>query len=504
MKKIIATPILILFIVTVSMAQQYIPFQYQSKSKWNFQDKWGLMTADRKTILPPTYYTIAPQIITDEYIFLGKYIIELKTGKQIWDSVESQNLHEIVGNIVKIRMPKRGAVNYQYYSFKNILTKKTIADEGRYSNEKGYVIVEGSGAEGVVDENGKQIITKELYQYIYNFSKDCFIAKNNYNNTVFIYDKKGKKTNTTSYDEIEFNAGRNSFAIGYTLIDKTKGIYEGSFINSKGKTVGTKFYYLSGNKFNNAFFCTSSGFAIKKQSTKIYGKKECTEADKLSETYVVNADGKVIIKKADINNIKEITSGVFSAFNDSTSITTLYDNNGNEILKTSLYTIKDVCGNNLFFAINKVDAKCYFINNKTEKLVNEASFKYDVVRRYMENKGFIIYNRNTNKLIFNIYNALTGKSTGAEQVDLGAGISVDDIAIPLGDYYLVKVIDKNKNQYATYIYDVTGKLIQKSEDGLWMNGNNNTYIKYTLNSKGEKYYIGYYDSKLQPYSIIKD
>ena len=506
MKKRFTSLCLLMFFGINVFAQKLIPFQYQNKSKWNYQEKWGLMTTDKKIVLPPTYYTIAPKEIDATYMFLGKSIIELKTSKTVWDSTECKDVSEIKGNIVKIRLPLRGAVNYQPYSFKNIKTKKLIAEEGTFAATDGFIINYSSGNYGVVDENGKAIIPIVNYQNIKSTADGIFIAINDYESTKFIYNKTGTKLNEKTFDNIDFSTSVPSIISVYNNIDKTNFIYEINFINAGGKVLGEKLYYKNkiADKFYEPFNYDRNGLAISKKEYPLYSNKLCDSASMVTNTIVLNKAGKKVFNSNDISSIDAVNNNLLKVTSKDNKTMTLLDFEGNIIFKTGEFIIDEVLDKNLFFARDKTEGKSYFINNKGEKLVNGASFVKNSFIRCLKNKGFLIFKSEYNKLFFNTYDANTGKSNFGEQFELEKGIKLEDISIPSGNFYLVKIADMNKKQYATYIYDITGKLVQKSEDGLWMNGDNGTYIKYTFNKNGEKMYIGYYDADLKPYSIIKE
>jgi hypothetical protein len=501
MKKLVIAALCI--ITLQANAQKLIPFQYQNQQQWNYQQKWGLMTADRKIVLPPTYYSIDPKVVEDAaYLFVGNGIVETKTGKMVWDSLECVNVDKIVGNIASIRMPLRGPYNYQPYSFKNIKTKKLIAQEGRWAPIDGFVVTEGGGEEGVVDENGKEIIKQIRYQYINRNAKECFIATNGYDGYKYIYDLKGNKLNTKSYDEIEVGTGKKQLLVGYNLVDKTKNIYELIFINSVGKEVGEHLFYIKQYEQLNSFdFNPYNGIAIKRKEATLFYKKECDEASKINNQIVVTQDGKIILNDKSLVDTKESTNNLLVTKSEDLKTTTLYNYSGKVAFTTNAFTNIEIKDDNLFFATDTADKRKYFINNKGEKLVNGAVFHYTNLIRSNAGNGFLVYKKEYNKLFFNTYNAKTGVSKFGEQFEMESGITVNDISAGGGKYYLVNVADNNKKQYATYIYDITGKLIQKSEDGLWMY-NDGFFIKYTFNKKGDKMYIGYYDNDLKPYSII--
>ena len=484
-------------------AQKLIPFQYQNEQKWNYQEKWGLMTTDRKIVLPPTYYSIAPKIVEETFMILGNKILELKTGKIVWDSIEAKGVDKVVGNIVSIKMPLRGAVNYQPYSFKNIKTKKLIAQEGRWAPVAGFVVTEGSGAEGVVDENGKEIIKQTIYQNISYSTKECFVATNDYEGYKYIYDLKGNKLNTKSYDQLEIGNGKKQLIIAFNKIEKNKNVYEVIFINALGKEVGQHLFCVINGEYFNPFEFTNTNLAIKKKDVSLFKNKLCDEAGRISNSIVVNQDGKIIIDEKNVVDIKEIKNNLITPKSEDLKTTTFYNSNGSLLFTTKAFTNVDFLGTNLFFATDTLDGKKYFVNGKGEKLVNGASFTASNWIKYNEGTGFLIYKKEYNKLFFNTYNAKSGVSKFGEQVVLETGILVNDIATTNGKYYLVNVTDNNKKQYATYIYDITGNLVQKSENGLWMYVDEQ-FIKYTLNSKNDKFYIGYYDNDLKPYSIVSN
>jgi hypothetical protein len=504
-KKIAVLSFTSIFFVLLVHAQKLIPFQYQDKSKWNYKTLWGLMTADRKIVLSPTYYTIAPKVIEDNYMFLGTKIIEIKTGKTIWDSLECINVDKIIGNIVSIKMPLRGAYNYQPYSFKNIKTKKLIALEGKFANINGYVITEASGAEGVIDENGKVVIEQKMYQKISDYTTDCFVAVNDYDSYKNIYDAKGNKLNTTSYSEIELDYKKASLIVAHNLIDKEKNIYELIFITPLGKEAVQRLYYIKdvNERYFQKFDFTQNGCGVSRKKTVLYRSKECTEADKIMNPVLVNSDGKIIINNKTVIEIKEINQNMFVANMDDLKTTTFYNKNGNIVFTTNKYKNISVLNDNLFSATDTLDNKLYFLNGKSEKQVNGASFNTSNLIRENNGKGFLIFKKEYNKLFFNSFDIKSGISKFGEQFEMETGITINDITSTNGKYYLINIADNNKKQYATYIYDITGKLIQKSEDGLWMYSEG-LFIKYTLNAKGDKMYIGYYDDDLKPYSIIKE
>lgn len=504
MKIILAIGIALQFFAEQLNAQKLIPFQYQNKSKWDYQTKWGLMTADRKIVLPPTYYTIAPAIIEENYMFLGNKIIEIKSGKIIWDSVEAKNVAKIVDNIVSIKMPLRGAYNYQPYSFKNIKTKKLIAEEGRFANKNGYVITEGGGEEGVVDENGKVIIEKKKYQKISDYPTDCFVAINDYDSYKYIFDTKGNKLNATSYSDIKFGNGKTSLMIACNVVDKAKKIYELIFINPTGKEVGQKLYFVKDKEsFYNMFQFTQNGFALSKKETILFSNKECNETSKIANPILINLDGKIIINNKSVVEINGVNANFFTTKMDDLKAISIYNSNGIKIFFTDKYKNIIMLNENLFFATDTTDNKKYFLNNKGERQVNGAGFSSNNLVRDNNGKGFVIYKSEINKLFFNTYNIANGTSKFGEQFKLEEGIKLNEIITTNGKYYLFNIADNNKKQYATYIYDIEGKLVQKSDDGLWMY-NDGLFVKYTLNTKGDKMYIGYYDSELKPFSIIKE
>lgn len=503
MKNIILLFTTIQFCAISLFAQKLIPFQYQSQSKWDYKTKWGLMTAERKIVLQPTYYNIAPTTIKENFILLGNKIVDIKTGKTMWDSTETKDVSKIVGNIVSIKMPLRGAYNYQPYSYKNIKTKKLIAEEGKFANKNGYVITEGEGEEGVVDENGKVIVEKKMYQKISNYPTDCFVAINDYENYKNIYDTKGNKLNTTSYTEIKFGNGRTSLMVASNVVDKTKKNYELIFINPMGKEVGQHLFFIKSGDFNNPYEFTFNGFAIKRKAAVIYSSKECDEASKIINSFLVNFEGKLIINSKNIIEIKDVNENLFMTKSDDLKTIAFFNKNGTKIFTTSIYKNISALNENLFLATDTIENKKYFLNNKGERQVNGASISSSNSVTENNGKGFLIYKKEYNKLFFNTYNITSGVSKYGEQFEMEPGITVNDLSATNGKYYLVNISDNNKKQYATYIYDISGKLVQKSEDGLWMY-NDGLFIKYTLNTKGDKMYIGYYDDDLKPYSIIKE
>ncbi len=504
MRKITTFLVAMQLCIILVNAQKLIPFQYQNKSKWDYQTKWGLMTADRKIVLPPTYYTIAPATIEENYMFLGNKIIEINTGKIIWDSTEAKNVAKIVGNIVSIKMPLRGAYNYQPYSFKNIKTRKLVAEEGRFANKNGFVITEGAGEEGVVDENGKVIIEKKKYQKISDYLGDFFVAINDYDSYKNIYDVKGNKLNSTSYSEIKFGYGKTSLIVANRLVDKTKGIYELIFINPMGKEVGQRLYFVKGNEsiYNKLQFA-QNGFVISTREALFFSNKECDEVGKIMNPILVNLEGKLIINSKSIVEIKEVNENLFMAKSDDLKTIAFFNKNGIKVFTSNNYKNISVLNENLFFASDTTDNKKYFLNSKGERQVNGAGFSSSNLVRDNNAKGFVIYKSEINKLFFNTYNIANGTSKFGEQFKLEEGIKLNEIITTNGKYYLLNIADNNKKQYATYIYDIEGKLVQKSEDGLWIYSEG-LFIKYTINTKGDRMYIGYYDSELKPFSIIQE
>ncbi len=501
MKKTGTFSALLICFLTNCIAQQFIPFQYQNKSKWNFQEKWGLMTTDKKIVIPPTYYNIAPSVVKENFIRLGKNIVEVKTGKVVWDSIDSKDVQDIRGNIVRIRMPLRGAVNYQPYSFKNLATKKLIAQEGRWSGVSGYVISENSlDGEAVVDENGKEIVSKKSYQKISNKPTECFVVVNEYNSTNDIFDKKGNKLNKINYDKIEIEYGTKPIMYATNLIDKQNRLYEMIFINPEGKEVPQHLFYKG--KINSKVI--TDGIFKMIDSTFLFTNKNCDEVNRLSSCFVVNQSGKIIINDKEVGDIELDGRNNFVAVSKDQKTTIFYDDNGVVLFKTDAYKNVREIGNNLFFATAATDNKKYFINKKGERMVNGAAFNSGNLVRCIDGKGFMIYKEDIKKLFFNTYDPKTGQSNFGEQIKLGDSIKVEDFLIVNANHYLVKVADYTKKQYAIYIYDVRGNLALKSEDGLWMNVENKMYVKYTLNAKGDKFFKGYYDENLQPYSIIEE
>ncbi len=491
--------IITLCICTSSFAQKYIPFQYQTQSKWNYQEKWGLMTMDKKVILQPTYYNIRPSVITETYIKLGKNIVDLKTGAIVWDSIEAKDVSEIKGDIAKIRMPLRGAVNYQPYSFKNIKSKKVIAKEGRFSKIKNLVITEGEMTEeGVVDENGKVIIAPATYQKVKDNLNLFLISDNTY--TFFdIYNQKGEKLNSTPYKNVIITNDLGLLNIAVRKIDN-KFIFEHILINKIGKEIGPHFF----TKKNDNYLLKPNywGYAISNTKDTLYKDASCNPANIYKKNILANNEGKLILENDLYYKIEEIGVGYFSAFTNNSTTVDIIDKDGKIIISTKEYKEFTPKGEGLLTAISNTDSKKYLLNYKLGIVANVGVMQQDEVQR-ISNKNFVVYKKSISKLFFYSYDVKNGVSKAAEFVNFDNGLKINYIEKAFDKYCIVNVTDNNKQQYATYIYDVEGKLILKSEDGLFMYADG-YLIKYVPNNKGEKFYLSYYDADLKPYSIIKE
>jgi len=463
MKKVLILQLQILLIVGNIAAQKLIPFQNQSQKQWDYNAKWGYMTESRQIVFTPVFYTNTPSIINQNYIVYGTKMMDVKTQKIIWDSIETKDVAEIRGNIVSIKMPLRGPNNFQPYSFKNINTKKIIAEEGRFANIDGYVVTEGGGSQGVINEQGKVIIERKQYQDISKEAKECFVAKSEYDGFNNIYNLKGEKLNAVTYNKLQFGSNKKSLIIGQRLIDNTKNIYELIFHTPQGKEVGNRLFCIKKEKFD-LFKITASGYAISTNDVTIYSNKLCNAESKLKSNVIVNSGG-VITMNSD--SYKEINS-----FND------------------VIFKAKDSLGRD------------YMINEKGEKIADFFLGKGNLVISNSPN-SFMKITTARRELQWYIYDAKTGKANNINYISLPEYIKIEDWSIAFDKYYLVKVIDGQKKQYATYIYDNNGKLVLNSEDGFWM-FENGFLIKYLVNEKKEKLYLGYYDVDLNPYSKIKE
>lgn len=102
MKKLLFLQLLVLLIVGNIGAQKLIPFQNQSQKQWDNNAKWGYVTENRNIVFTPVFYTYTPSIINQNYVVYGNKIMEVKTQKIIWDSIETKDVAEIRGNIVSI------------------------------------------------------------------------------------------------------------------------------------------------------------------------------------------------------------------------------------------------------------------------------------------------------------------------------------------------------------------------------------------------------------------
>jgi hypothetical protein len=465
--------ILLLYVTSVT-AQKLIPFQYQSQSKWDYNAKWGFMNENRKIIKEPVSYNIAQQAITAPYFYNGYKIIETKSWKTVWDSIETLGIKEIKGNIVSFKNPLRGT--YQSYNFKNIATKKLIAAEGEFSSVINYVIfeeaVEGSygNKKGLKDENGKIIIPAK-YEKIENKGYNFFTAKND--EGYFIFNKEGKVLNTEPYSDIKNNIYGDPEKVLTVAVRKTKSTATKKFIllTPSGKELPQYFYNKTGN---NPFPFDAYGNRLTAKKNfytdgDFYTNELCTPENKVSIGTILNEKGEMILNNSGYTNPKFLS----------------------EFLIQADYT----------------DNKRYLLNVKGERAADFTIGNADVVT-VNSNQNFLIHTnlklRKISRLLFYDYDYKIGRvKIAKKEVELEDSLEIESVGSAYGKYYLVKVKDFKKQQYVTYIYDNTAKLVLKSEDGLWMY-RNDCLIKYGLNSKKEEMYIGYYDENLKPYSIIKE
>lgn len=502
MKKVLILPLLILINTANIFAQKLIPFQIQSQKQIDYNAKWGYMTEDRKVVLSPVFYMYTPPLITEQYIIYGNKIMEIKTGKIVWDSVEAKGVSEIRGNIVSIKMPLRGAVDYQPYSFKNIKTKKLLTIEGRFANEAGFVVTESSAQEGVVDENGKIIVAVKQYQKVKSNGSLFFVSDNMF--TYYdVFNKKGEQLNKENYIEVDISGsgseGKKQLSLAQRKLKDAKAVYELIFLNPLGKAVGQPLFYTS-KEGRSPFILTYFGSAISKKEYDLFTDKLCSEKNKLKKIIVVNGEGKIIINTDDYTEVNEIGDGLFSATASDAKRNMVINNKGEVFINTTEYKNFKIAGENLFTAIGN-DGKKYLLNNKVEIVGNVGIMQRDqVYRNSLTN--FMIHKKDIRKLFFYNYDVAEGKSKAAEFVQMEPGIEIDFVDTAFGKYYLARIADKKKNQYASYIYDNNGNLVLKSEDGIWMY-KVGFLIKYIENSKREKLYLGYYDADLKPYSVIE-
>ena len=165
MKKIAHLFMLLFLIVeSKSMAQKIIPFQYQSQKQWNNNAAWGYMNEDRKIIFTPFLNTLTPKVNNGKYRNCNEGIKDITTGKIIIDSVQAIGTYDIKGNLLSVKNPKYSGY-YSRFSVTNMVTKKTIATSAlSFTNIPNYTLIRNfdetdiKHREGVIDENGKEII----------------------------------------------------------------------------------------------------------------------------------------------------------------------------------------------------------------------------------------------------------------------------------------------------------------------------------------------------------
>ncbi len=475
MKKIILLFTTLQFCCIILVAQKLIPFQYQSQSKWDYSAKWGFMDENRKIIKEPVSYNISQQVINAPYFYNGYKIIETKSWKAVWDSIETIGIKEIKGNIVAFKNPLRGT--YQSYNFKNIATKKLIADEGEFYPVINYVIyedaIQGSygNKKGLKDENGKIIIPAK-YDKIENNGYNFFLAKNG--EGYFIFSKAGKLINLLPYADIKNNMNGNPEKVLTMAAKKLKGgnaTHEFILLTPNGKELPQRFYNKTGN---NPFPFDKYGY---RQTAKrnfysdgdFYTNELCTPESKVSLGTILNEKGEMILNNSGYTNPKLLTESLIQA--------------------------------------DYTDNKRYLLNAKGERAADFTILQTDDII-ILSGNNFLVHRKDNNykinRLTFYDYDSKLGKvKTEKKVVELGDSLEIESVGSVYGKYYLVKVTDFKKQQYACYVYDNTTKLVLKSEDGLFMN-QKDCLVKYTLNSKKEEMYIGYYDENLKPYSIIKE
>jgi hypothetical protein len=460
-----------------SIAQKLIPFQYQSQKEWNNNALWGYMNEDKKIIFKPFAATYTPKVIDGKYINSFEGIKNITTGKIMIDSVDAKNIAEIKANLCSVSDPKKSGY-YKTRTIKNIITKKVLSTDAEFSSIPNFIITKDRDddfmhSEGVIDENGKQIVPNN-YAKIKANGFGFFIAEDYAD--YYIFNTKGEMLNKLPYSYIDNNNDRNSIK-KYTKAERTlKGTpskYEFLFLDLYGKEMNTKFYsvpkesvYASVSK--HPFKTQSIDFIFSNSNEDFYSNIECTPDAKMKKNVVLNNDGVVIINSDEYKNIKQLCENYLIATTNE-GLEMIIDSKGNKIQTEGLISI-----NKLY----TLDGKTFFEHDPANKKLRVALLQ-------------------NNKLAFS---PMIG-------FGLKDSLFVDELSTAYNKYFLVKAIDYKVRQYVCYIYDENGKFIMKDESGLYkFDTDGKILIKYLVGDKSKKdeLYLTYLDENLKPYSIIKE
>lgn len=325
--------------------------------------------------------------------------------------------------------------------------------------------------EGVIDENGKQIIPIN-YIKIEGNGYGFFVVYDYAD--AYIFNTKGEMQNKVPYDFVEINTNRNAtkrFTRAQRTIKGTPIIYEYLWLDENGKEINTKFYGPYIESYNRAiddhpFITQQTAYIESKPKNEFYSSIDFNENTKMKKNVFLNNNGEVVLNTNDFKNINYL--------------------NGN------------------LFIITKNDNKKYLSNDKGEEVTDFAWNKIDALFSCNE-KSIMSCNYDVSVLNFYMYNKKENSAKRIINIGMEDSVKIDKINIAYNKYYIITAKDYKKKQYISLIYDSNGKLLLKDETGIYKTDDkNNTLIKYINGDKNESIFLTYLDENLKPYSFITE
>ena len=437
-KKVFAVVVaFVVFIVAIIMIKNVLgkakntkPLEVVNYFALYQDDKWGILGSNGEIVIEPMYQEMPIVIDETKDVFLCTYDVDEQTGNYKTKAVNQKN-EEIWTNYDKIEALE----NYD--------------KSGNVWYEKDVLKVQKNGLWGLIDLNGKEILTPEFdnIETLKGIENSLIVQKNN---LLGIVNNKGTKILEAEYKEI-LNFG-DDYKNGYRVV----------------------------NEDNKYGIVNSSGTKI---LDTIYEKIEDIYSDKY---FVINANGKEnLINKAGETVLSDNFDSITQIANLGVVITKnskygLMDFEGNTKIEASFDELKEI-NTDVFLA--KKDGKCGVIDiNENEKI----AYNYNDITY---NKKAGIYIAESDNYISTLLNSnFEVKLTGILSL-----INTDDgyMKIKVGEeykYYNFKFEEKD-------IKDIlnTNKIFTSKKDGKYgfVDNKGNVVVDYLYDDATELNKYGY-------------
>lgn len=457
--------------VMLVQAQKIIPFQYQSQKQWNNDALWGYMNEDRKIVFTPFSHTLTPIVYNGKYRNCNEGIKDITTGLIVIDSINAIGTYDIKGNLLSIKNPKYLGY-YSRFSVINIITKKTITNTAlSFTNIPNYTLVRNfdetdiNHREGVIDENGKEIIPLK-YDKIKGNGYGFFAVYDN--DDIYLYSTKGKMLNKVPYSFIDIKATEDvskRITKAQRKLQGTPTIYENILLDVNGIEIGKPFYTKDSKHPFDLY--AADDYIFKNRQIDIFKTKECVDDSKMKIDVIIDNRGKIIFNTDEDRFHRFLNAG-------------------------------------LWYVINKDDSK-FLINTINDKKLALKWNSNDEIYSADENSILTVEYNYGLAINFYEYNNTENKITLAERATYDAGIKLDKVITAYNKYYVVTAKNKVKLQYETFIYNTQGKLILKDDAAIYkLDDDKKMLIKYLAGANYTELYLTYLDENLKPYSFIID